>query len=206
MGYQDSVNGTAVTETFLDENSKQVVMKYATAAARTADAALTAALREGMVSYLDDLNVLQVYTGSTWSTVGPVHGGFPTWTPTIIQGATPTQAVAWASYSRIGRRVFGEFAVSITSTATAATDITIALPVAADASIINTRGAFGTYILEDASTITYYGPLAITAASVMKMRSIASAVVFQGNGAMTAALASGDTVSGQFSYWAAADA
>lgn len=75
MGYQNSTAGTALSEAYLDEEAKQSVMVYATAAARTADAALGSVLREGMVSYVSDLNSLQLYDGSAWRGVrSTVHG------------------------------------------------------------------------------------------------------------------------------------
>ena len=51
----------AQVNTYLQE---QAVMRFANAAARTT--ALSGVLAEGMVSYLDDTNTLEVYNGSAW--------------------------------------------------------------------------------------------------------------------------------------------
>ena len=51
---------------------QQVVMVFADSSARTT--ALSAVLAEGMVSYLQDTNTVQVYNGSAWVNVG---GGSP---------------------------------------------------------------------------------------------------------------------------------
>lgn len=125
MAYKDFSNGVALPETDLDELSKQTVMKYASAAARTADAALTAALREGMFSYLDDLNVYQVYTGAAWSTIGPVHGVLTGWTPTITQLGAVTVTVGYAKYMRIGRMVQHWFNLTATSAGTVANQVVL---------------------------------------------------------------------------------
>lgn len=70
MAYQDSVNSTPLSEAYLDEEAKQSNLKYATIAARTADAALTTALREGMESYTDDLERKWIYNGTAWVLTG----------------------------------------------------------------------------------------------------------------------------------------
>lgn len=130
MGYQDSVNGTAVSEGFLDEEAKQSVMKYASVAARSADAALVAALREGMLFYLDDLNVLRVQrttTDTQDSTIGPVHGAWisysPTWSGTIGNGSVT------GAYSRVGRLIHFRATVTWGSTSShSASTQTLTLP------------------------------------------------------------------------------
>lgn len=58
----------AQVNTYLQE---QVVMVFANAAARTT--ALTSVLAEGMISYLKDTNVVEVYDGSAW--VGVANSG-----------------------------------------------------------------------------------------------------------------------------------
>ena len=55
----------AQVNTYLNE---QTVMVFANAAARTS--ALTSVLAEGMMSYLQDTNAVEVYNGSSWVNVG----------------------------------------------------------------------------------------------------------------------------------------
>lgn len=79
--------------------SKQVTMKYGTAAARTADADLTAALREGMASYTDDNDRWWGYNGTAWVLLGwGSAAGRPgvilTDTAQAIATATPTD-ITW---------------------------------------------------------------------------------------------------------------
>ena len=55
----------AQVNTYLNE---QTVMVFATSAARTS--ALSGVLAEGMVSYLQDTNAVEVYDGSNWVSIG----------------------------------------------------------------------------------------------------------------------------------------
>jgi hypothetical protein len=68
-GYKLFQTGDVLTaaqvNTYLNE---QTVMVFANAAARTS--ALTSVLAEGMVSYLQDTNAVEVYNGSAWVSVG----------------------------------------------------------------------------------------------------------------------------------------
>lgn len=151
-GFKDYVNLTTLLETDLDDLiGKQVVLKYASAAARTADAALTAALREGMVSYLDDLNVLQVYSGSAWSTIGPIHGA---WTSFAVTWANLTvgNGTATASYRRVGREITYKVRLQFGTTTSVTGPINVLLPVACEAN-------FGD--LECGANVMYYDNSAV---------------------------------------------
>ncbi len=68
-GYKLFQTGDVLTaaqvNTYLNE---QTVMVFANAAARTS--ALTSVLAEGMVSYLQDTNAVEVYNGTSWVNVG----------------------------------------------------------------------------------------------------------------------------------------
>jgi hypothetical protein len=68
-GYKLFQTGDVLTaaqvNTYLNE---QTVMVFASAAARTS--ALTSVLAEGMVSYLQDTNAVEVYDGSAWVSIG----------------------------------------------------------------------------------------------------------------------------------------
>lgn len=68
-GYKLFQTGDVLTaaqvNTYLNE---QTVMVFASSAARTS--ALTSVLAEGMVSYLQDTNAVEVYDGSAWVSIG----------------------------------------------------------------------------------------------------------------------------------------
>lgn len=69
MGWKDWVYGDLVSAAdFQSLVQDQTVQRYADSAARTS--ALGSAVAEGMVSYLDDSNSVEVYTGSGWDVVG----------------------------------------------------------------------------------------------------------------------------------------
>ena len=72
-GFKDFTAGDILTATQVDEYlMQQTVMRFADSAARTT--ALSGVLAEGMLSYLNDTNTVQVYNGSAWVNVG---GGSP---------------------------------------------------------------------------------------------------------------------------------
>jgi hypothetical protein len=66
-GYNLFTTGQVLTAAQVQHNmANQSVMFYASAAARDADTALTAALTEGMFCYLADTNTTAYYSGSAW--------------------------------------------------------------------------------------------------------------------------------------------
>jgi allophanate hydrolase subunit 2 len=66
-GYNLFTTGQVLTAAQVQHNmANQSVMFYASAAARDADTALTAALTEGMFCYLADTNITAYYSGSAW--------------------------------------------------------------------------------------------------------------------------------------------
>src|SRR5687768_7778502 len=100
MAYQDFTDGNTLLAPQLDELSKQGVLKYASAAARDADALLNAALREGMVCYLDDTNALAFYDGSTWVAF---HSARSLTSPILNQSSTVTYTATRSKYAKAGR-------------------------------------------------------------------------------------------------------
>jgi hypothetical protein len=205
-GYKDWSAGNVLTAADLEDYTvKQSVMRFASAAAR--DSALSAVLTEGLVAYLIDTNTITVYTGSAWSTVGPVHGGGTSWTPAIVQSGSVTCTVNSATYFRQGRLVTAFFDLSVTGTGSSANVVTISLPVTCRGGISHLGNA---EIVDSSASLTYRGlarTLTTSTFMIVNPASTAatSAAAF-GNLTFTAALASGDTLSGQISFEAAADA
>ena len=67
LGYKLFTTGAVLTASQVQQNlANQSVLFYASAAARDADTALTAALTEGMFCYLADTNTTAYYSGSAW--------------------------------------------------------------------------------------------------------------------------------------------
>jgi hypothetical protein len=68
-GYKLFVSGDVLTAAQVNENlQQQVTMVFANSTARTT--ALSGVLAEGMMSYLQDTNAVEVYNGSSWVNVG----------------------------------------------------------------------------------------------------------------------------------------
>ena len=67
LGYKLFTTGAVLTASQVQQNlANQSILFYATAAARDADTALTAALTEGLFCYLADTNITAYYSGSAW--------------------------------------------------------------------------------------------------------------------------------------------
>lgn len=209
QGYLDFTNGQVLTAAQLEDYCElQGIMRFASAAARTT--ALSGVLIEGLMCYLVDLNVIQVYSGSAWSTIGPVHGTLTAWAPAVVQGVTPTVAVGLGVYQRIGRRVEAWFVVTLTSSGTAANLVTVTLPVAAAAAWAADYIIVGEGDVVDQSLQRWPSQLTIASTTTMKFKAHAltnAPPTFVGlAGGTTAALVSGDIISGHISYEAGADA
>ena len=127
-GYKDFTAGAVLTAADLEDYCEnQSIMRFASASAR--DTALSVVKTEGMYAHLIDLNVDTVYTGSTWSTIGPVHGAWTTFTTTW--SGTLGNGTKVSYYMRIGRRV--EYRIAVTwgsTTSHAAATQTFTLPFA----------------------------------------------------------------------------
>lgn len=107
-GYKDWVAGNVLTAADLEDYTvKQSIMRFADAAAR--NTAVSAVLTEGLTAYLKDVNSLTVYTGSAWSTIGPILGAGTAWTPALTASVSnPTLGTGSSTtgvYFRLGRLV-----------------------------------------------------------------------------------------------------
>ena len=166
-GYKDFVAGTTLAAADLEDYCElQSVMRFASAAAR--DTALSAVKTEGMMAYLVDVNTLTVYTGTAWSTVGPLHGALTSYTPTW-SGITLGSSTQVAEYSRIGRMVF--FKVQLTlNTATVTTPVTFTLPVTGTELL-----QFPAYLQDVAGSVNYTGAAVMTSTTVCTLKAIDTA-------------------------------
>lgn len=205
MAYTTLVAGTTITAAWANASVRdQTVPPFANAAARSS--AITAPV-EGMVSHLNDTNCLGFYSGAAWSTFGPVSGPLTTWTPTVTQLGSVTVTNTYSRYQRTGRKIECWFNVSVTGSGTAANIIVIGgLPFTAAQAVM----ICGVGLVADVSaSINYPGfCLLETTTTLTYVASEVSTTPAQrlGNQSFTAALASGDILSGTFTYEAAADA
>lgn len=207
-GYRNWTPGDIPTatqfDTFLQE---QTVMVFASAAAR--DTALSVAKAEGMLTFQLDSNSLTVYSGATWSTVGPAHGALTSWTPTVVQSGSVTVTNTASRYRRTGRWIEGYFYLTVTGSGSAGSPVIISgIPATASgpASLVIGTGGFS-----DAGTGNFYNPFGVALASTTSFDLRYSTGVTDPRLGVTGTvfpngLAASDILQGTFAYEAAADA
>lgn len=130
-GYKLWSSGATVTAADVNNYIQlQTVMVFASAAAR--NTALSGVLAEGLQAFLLDTNTLTIYTGSAWSTIGPLHGVWTSYTPTW-SGTTGNGSVT-GFYQRVGRTIHWRAKVAWgTTTSHGAALQSLTLPVAPSA-------------------------------------------------------------------------
>lgn len=204
-GYRDWSPGDVPTATQFDQYlQEQTVMVFADASAR--DTALSIVKAEGMVAYLLSTNSLTVYTGSSWSTVGPVHGALTDWTPTITQLGSVTFVDTYSRYQRIGRRIECWFRLDVTGSGTSGNPVVIGgLPATAATSAL--MCGYGEAFDSD-DTAKYGCGLYLASTTTVDFR--VSALTQDTDNRLGVVgitqLAVNDVLTGSFSYEAAADA
>lgn len=206
-GYHDFTAGETLTAANLEDYCElQSVMQFADSATR--DTALSAVKTEGTQSLQRDSNSVTVYSGSAWSTVGPLYGALTSWTPTVTQSGSVTVTVNYATYQRIGRLIHAQFKCTVTGSGTGANAIIIGgLPATAQA----TASAFpiGVGNVFDTSAGNHFpGIMFLASTTTLDFRSTQSNLTDPRLGItqMSAGLAVGDIVSGDFKYEAGSDA
>lgn len=203
----DAADITSVGTTMADQIEEQVLLRFATTAAR--DAAVTSPIR-GMECYIDADNFKYIYTGSAWTPCpGPSHGTLTTWTPTVTQGGAVTITVTNASYVRLGRALIGRVTLLVTGGAGAANNfISVSTPV----TVVSGGEVVypcGSGIVFDASANLYYPMVALTA-STTSFRLLDTTIASNVYGGQTgstfaAALVNTDKIAFDFFVEAAAD-
>jgi hypothetical protein len=130
-GYKNWAAGNVLTAADLEDYTVlQSAMRFTNAAAR--DSALASVLTEGLIAYLIDTNTYTIYTGSAWSTIGPVHGQLTSWTPTVTQTGSVTVTNNYSRYHRQGRLITGWFSLTVTGSGSGSANIVIgAIPATA---------------------------------------------------------------------------
>jgi hypothetical protein len=98
QGWREWVAGEQLTDAKMQQFLQdQAVMRFADAAARTT--ALAGVVSEGMVTYLDDTNQLEVYDGTSWGAVTPdVAPATPT-VAGVVHGRSPSVILGGAGDS-----------------------------------------------------------------------------------------------------------
>jgi len=205
MAYTTLVGGTTITAAWGNASVRdQTISPFSDASARST--AITAPV-EGMVSHLNGVNTLGVYSGSVWSTIGPVHGALTNFTPAITQGGAVTATVAYARYQRIGRMILGSLFLSVTGSGTASNSIVVTLPVTAITADV-TAGSFS--LFDTGTGVWHTGSVYLVFTSSMAfIRNASGGATFLmggGTSGYTDGLVAGDKIYAMFQYEAATDA
>ena len=140
-----------------------------------------------------DINTYLTHEGGAWTT----------WTPTVQQGAAVTVTVGHATYFRAGRLIIASYRLSVTSSGTAGQGVGVSLP----ANAARTSGPIGSGGVFDSSANLVY-------AGIAELNAVNNQLVFTATGVgvspsplgvagFTAAVASGDVISGTLMYEAA---
>ena len=140
-----------------------------------------------------DTNTYLTHTGAAWNS----------YTPVVVQGTTPTLTVNSARWHRTGRLITCQVVLTITSSATAANNVTISLPVTAlSTSVYSVFGSGGIY--DSSAALAYYGNVRFaTTTTVTIQNAFTSLDGILGTSGFTAALANGDIISFTVQYEAA---
>lgn len=204
QGYHDFVPGETLSSANIEEYCQnQSVMRFADSASR--DTALSSVKTEGMVSYQLDSNSETIYSGSAWSTIGPLHGAGSSYIPTLTQSGSVTYTNDSGLW-RIGRLVIARFNLTVTGSGTGANVVTVSTPfIMWTSSSLVTLGTG--MIFDTSANAIYKGVIVPASTGTIQFRST-DLVTNQALGAsnFTAALAAGDVVSGFYMFEAASDA
>lgn len=179
---------------------QQTIMPFASASARTtafSTAGVTAS--EGMLSYLKDVDQLEVYNGSSWVDAVSLSA-WTSWSPTLSGGWLNGNGTWSAYYQQIGKTVHVQAQFTIGSTTTKGTGLTVSLPVTAARSNLQpvwTQGGSASAVLAgyiaSTTTLTF---TAINAAGTYITRANVTATV-------PYTWATNDTIAFNFTYEAA---
>jgi len=103
MPYKDFTVGQTLTSAEVDIYlMEQAVMVFDDATARSS--ALGTVVKEGMVSYLKDTDVVQQYNGSVWSPVG-VDSFTTTGSAGAVLVSNGTAGVVWSAQGQAGQTI-----------------------------------------------------------------------------------------------------
>jgi hypothetical protein len=198
VGYLTWVDDLVPTTSQLNTNIRDQVVTQCLAASPPSSPV------EGQLIAVTDTNAVRVYTGSAFSAlVVPAYGALTSYTPTLTQSGAVTCTVTAATYIRVGRTIIGTVKLDVTGTGTAANTVTVSLPVTART--ISSE-AIGSFAIRDSSASLWYAGTAVGFSTTSVAGVVNGVANPLGSSSFTAALASGDIVTVQFQYEAAADA
>jgi hypothetical protein len=195
MAFKTFVAGAILTAAELNDYLMEQANIVCTSGTRPSSPA------EGWEITETDTNLKLIYTGAVWQPMGN-YGAWTDFTPTVTQSGNVTVNANCAQYIRLGRLVIAHYAIGVTGTGTAANGIFISLPVNT-ATLNNDHILGGAFRLLDISAAaSAYGLPCYGTTSSFNLRLMSSVAedAFLGISGFSAALASGDIISGQLIY------
>jgi hypothetical protein len=157
---------------------------------------------EGRLIYETDTDRVMIYNGSAWVPFGS-GSAWSTWTPTVTQAVAVTVSVTRARYAQLGKVVHFNAVLAVTGAGSGGTQISMSLPVTAQASGFIIGGAG--YITDASASLNYHGLPYLTSTTGVGLSPTTVGVGFGLLGAVgfTAALANTDTINISGTYEAA---
>ncbi len=149
----------------------------------------------GAVLSESDINAFLMHEGNGWTT----------YTPTLVQSGAVAKTVTRAAYARSSRLIHVRFNLAVTGAGSATFPILVGTPTTAITGV-DGNDVVGIGFVRDASAnIKYRGEIVFQSTTAVQFLTLHSTTDgFLGNVDMTAALASGDLVTGSFFYESAA--
>jgi hypothetical protein len=187
VAYKVFTNGSVLNASEINDNlMNQSVIVFSNAAARTA--AITSPV-EGQITWLEDVDRYETYSGSAWVQV-ITPGAWTAFTPTFSVFTLGNGTVS-AAFTRIGRTVTVRMRVQLGSTSSMGSFPSFTLPVTASSSYSYPSGSVGLLQIEDSGSRDFMGAMRLTsttAADFLYYTVAASAVgsdFFRSNTPMT---------------------
>jgi hypothetical protein len=95
----DAPNAQTLAQNIVNAMAPMMVMRFASASARSATLTGVAAPVEGMVSYLADVDTLSVYTGGTWQVMAPQRSIGSQFAEDATTRSTTSQTFGFSSFT-----------------------------------------------------------------------------------------------------------
>jgi hypothetical protein len=154
VAYKVFTNGSVLNASEINDNlMNQSVMVFSNAAARTA--AITVPV-EGQLTWLEDVNRYESYSGTAWLQV-VTPGAWVAYTPTATNITLGNGSIT-AIYSRVGKTVNVRIRFTLGSTSAMGSFPNFTLPFTASSEFLNSTSTVGnSYYLDTSASIQVFG-------------------------------------------------
>jgi hypothetical protein len=158
VAYKVFTNGSVLNGSEINDNlMNQAVITFTNSTARAS--AITSPL-EGQITYLEDVDRYESYSGTAWVQV-ITPGAWVAYTPSFSNFTLGNGTVS-AFFTRIGRTVIARVRIVLGSTSSMGSFPNLSLPVASKTGLPYPTLGSGILIIEDAGTRDFFGKMRIT--------------------------------------------